>query len=339
VRWLWLSLLITCSAASASDRARESVQRSLPYLEKNGVAWIAERGCVSCHQTSFLIWTHREAHARGLKVDVNKLEAWTNWGLLNVLAAQQNGTRQGAETLSQLLLGRNPGSMAATKPTSGTRTAEPYESIAKDLLAAQAPEGNWPVGGQSKYPPDVSTGWALYALALRDPALKTAGSAIPDLEQLIKANDEAVSKASDRAQAWLANVKEDAATDLTEQLVVRLLAETRRAQPERIKQRVMDLLSRQNADGGWSVDPKLRQPSDAFATGMALYALTRAGSEDLAEARGFLLQTQQADGSWRISTTSFHPLTGKPRDARTDAVYTYWGTAWATLGLLQTIQP
>ena len=339
MRFLCLGVVVfwCASSATASDDVRDAVSRSLPFLEKQGVAWIADRGCVSCHQTSFLIWTHKEARQRGINVDDNKLNAWTSWALLNVLAAEQNGTRQGAETLSQLLLSRDPKSALVAKPTKGARAAEPYENIVKDLLAGQMGEGNWPTGGQSSNPPETATGWALFALATRDPSVKAEGGATPDLEKLINANDEASKKAAERAKAWLKTLKEDPAKDLTEQLVVRLLVEATSGDPGRVKQRAADLTARQNSDGGWSVDPKLGQPSDAFATGMVLYALSRSGDKlDMANAREFLLRTQQPDGSWHVPTTAFHPLTGKPRDARTNEVYTYWGTAWAALGLLST---
>ena len=53
--------------------------------------------------------------------------------------------------------------------------------------------------------------------------------------------------------------------------------------------------------------------------------------------RDYLLKEQRKDGSWEVLTPAFHPKTGKGRDANTDAVYTYWGTAWAAPGLLHTL--
>lgn len=359
----WLIFAITLAPVSSTRAAtpdkplessaavRDAVTRSLPYLERKGVAWIAERGCVSCHQTNFLIWTHSEARRRGFAVDPTKLNGWTAWALLNALVAQQNGTRQGADTLTQLLLGRDEQSWLVVKPTLSTRTNEPYENVVKDLLADQSPDGSWTAGGQSKNPPDAPTGWAVFALMSRDhatpgttrPATKPSNDDdAPHLQELMTANVAASTKARERAREWLRNVKEDPAKDLTEQLVVRLLADAwTPGNEQRFAQRKTDLLARQNADGGWSVDPKRSQPSDAFATGMVLYALARAKAGDdatrVARAQSFLCTTQQADGAWRVPTTAFHPLTGRPRDARTDDVYTYWGTAWATLGLLYSL--
>src|SRR5215467_14784267 len=65
---------------------RKAVERSLPFLEEKGVAWIKERGCVTCHQTAFLIWTHNEAARRGFPVDRRKVNEWTSWALLQALS-------------------------------------------------------------------------------------------------------------------------------------------------------------------------------------------------------------------------------------------------------------
>jgi hypothetical protein len=65
---------------------RAAVQRSLPYIEKVGTAWMRERKCNSCHTVTFMIWSHNEAVARGLDVDRAKLAEWTNWSLADALS-------------------------------------------------------------------------------------------------------------------------------------------------------------------------------------------------------------------------------------------------------------
>src|SRR5205085_5661193 len=68
------------------------------------------------------------------------------------------------------------------------------------------------------------------------------------------------------------------------------------------------LLKSQRPDGGWSQHPAME--SDAFATGLALYAL-RVGDElspaDAAYQHGvaYLLKTQVPDGSWHVKSRSF----------------------------------
>jgi hypothetical protein len=362
VRWIITCLLaalplgwMPCAFARDSD-TRSVIARSLPFLQKKGEAWIAERGCVSCHQTAFLVWTHNEARRRGFVVNADKLDAWNAWAVLNVLMAEQNGTRTGAETLTQILLGRDADSWLVRAPTVGTRSVEPYENLVKDLLACQTPDGDWTAAGQSRNPPDVPTGWALIALALRERSANDTKDAAPDLAKLANANSAAAANARAKALAWLDRTPKDTSKDLTERVVVGLLIASMGIAPGHADGRLRDLLARQNPDGGWSVDPKFGRGSDAFATGMALYALTSASAagasgasraasqlaatdDPVAKAVAYLRDSQQPDGSWRVSTTSFHPLTGKPRDARTDEIYTYWGTGWATIGLLHTLPP
>ena len=85
-RWLclplfcfgWMNAVVQADdAAPPSDAAvREAVSRSLPFLEKGGVAWMNDRGCMSCHHVPFLLWSHRAAQAHGLTVDAQKLAEW-----------------------------------------------------------------------------------------------------------------------------------------------------------------------------------------------------------------------------------------------------------------------
>jgi squalene-hopene/tetraprenyl-beta-curcumene cyclase len=60
---------------------RAAVQRSLPYLEREGVAWISTRGCPSCHVVPFMLWSHNAARAAGIPVDDAKLTGWTDWAM------------------------------------------------------------------------------------------------------------------------------------------------------------------------------------------------------------------------------------------------------------------
>jgi hypothetical protein len=335
--------------ALAGDAERKAVERSLPFLEKEGVTWIKERACVTCHQTTFLIWTHNEAARRGLEVGERKLSEWTQWALLKAIAGEDGSTPAGSETLAQLLLSRSEAPALSAKPSRWQRTTDPYENVVKHLLEDQTKDGCWLAGGQSENPPEIPTGWALIAMAahpaveLSDDAGKNIAAGYgPGLATMVRKNQTAWAESRSRALAWLRSVKEDVAADLNEQWVVRLLVEKALGDPERVVGRREALLRRQREDGGWAADPRLGQGSDAFATGQALYALMRSGLPPDAPAvrRGseFLTRTQQANGAWDVRTTAFHPPTGKgARDAKTDPIYAYWGTAWATLGLLETL--
>src|SRR5207249_1315572 len=72
--------------APTSPNVRGAVERSLPYIEKVGVAWMQERKCNSCHNVTFLLWTHNQAAARGFDIDRTKLAQWTKWSLADSLS-------------------------------------------------------------------------------------------------------------------------------------------------------------------------------------------------------------------------------------------------------------
>jgi hypothetical protein len=79
------NVAVAAPPATAADM-RAAVQRSLPYIEKVGVAWMNERKCNSCHAVTFMVWSHNEAAAHGLDVNRAKLAEWTNWSLADSLS-------------------------------------------------------------------------------------------------------------------------------------------------------------------------------------------------------------------------------------------------------------
>jgi hypothetical protein len=330
-------------------KTRKAIDRSLPHLEEQGVAWIRDRGCVTCHHTPFLLWTHGEAQRRGFPIDRNKFDAWTNWALLNIAANPDPAADQGADTLSQLLLGRDESSPWLKKPPKWhSRNADPFEHVTKSLLQAQSAEGYWTAGGQSANPNELPTSWAILALASRDEFMNARFPKRETSDPILKLtepNDKALPGVRDKALTWLRAQDPKAANHLTEAVVGRLLVERKFGKPEDAAELLRALLARQNSDGGWSADVNLKQPSDAFATGQVLYALTTSSpptekeKSAITQATEFLIQFQEPNGSWTVRATSFHATRGadEAREKSKDQIYSYWGSAWSTVGLLHTL--
>src|SRR4051812_33212445 len=93
-----LTTLLICAVlpAAAATRAadptdaqiRTAIQSSLPFLEREGVAWMNERNCMSCHTVTFMLWSFNLARSRGIDIDDAKLAQWTQWSLEKSLAAR-----------------------------------------------------------------------------------------------------------------------------------------------------------------------------------------------------------------------------------------------------------
>jgi squalene cyclase len=187
------------------------------------------------------------------------------------------------------------------------------------VLGDQDKDGAWRLGyvwephGST---PDVMTAWALLAL--------TAPNA-PDLGAAGKA-------ARERGLKWLAAA---VPADTPQSDGLRLVLYKRLGRPpadwEPLRKK---LLARQHADGGWGQAAGMK--SDAFATGQALVAVAEAGCNPddpaVAKARGFLVRSQRADGSWEMGSRPGGP---GGKSAKNLAPITLVGTAWAVQGLIR----
>ncbi len=302
---LLLCLLAAATVASGGE-AVETARRSLPFVKEQGVAWIKDRECASCHQVPAMLWSLNSAVKAGIDEGKETAE-WTPWAADWKHWSKSSGdgvdkvSSVNVDTMVWLLLGRDA---AAPVPAEMT-------DYRAQILKNQQADGSWKAQGQlpfAKRPPreihEVTTMWTLLALQ------GYAGQEVP-AEMLKKADDYLA-----KAQPGLS----------TEWHVLKLLLKTSDAGLREA------LLKLQHDDGGWGWLSK--DPSDAFGTGMALYALARSGLPTDHAARQkavqFLKKTQQPDGSWAVPST-------RARDNnKVNKTATYWGTAWAVIGLLET---
>lgn len=191
------------------------------------------------------------------------------------------------------------------------------------MLAQQKPKGHWDPPGQFKTQkrPDheraeVITRWTMLSLTYGERKEETQSR-----------------------QRALEVLKDVPAGVSTESLALRALIDHRLGDTKSAEARLQELLAQQNTDGGWNWyrDGKA---SDAFATGLVLDVLGSAGvdanSPAIQRARAYLLQSQREDGSWSVASGPIS--SGNPvKIIERDTIYSYWGTAWSTLGLLRTL--
>ncbi len=306
-----VAAMLASAQAPAPAQSRPAIEKSLAFLEKEGADWIIDRKCVSCHHVPFMLWTLNEAKERGFTVDAKKIEERTRWAL-EAKNFTPGGT--GANPVAWLLLG---------KSASGEKE-EAWTKAVDHVLKHQKPNASWDPPGQfnaqkrpAKERVEVATSWVMLSLAYGKDEERTA-------------------QARDRALELLKTAQIGAST---ESLVLRVLIEHRFGDAGAAEARLAELLAQQNEDGGWNW---LRdgKSSDAFGTGLVLYALGSVGvdsdSPAVRRARAYLLQTQREDGAWLVKSIGIS--NGNPaKIEERDGIYTYWGTAWATLGLVRTM--
>jgi len=290
-------------------RLRATISKGLGFLAKEGDQWMEDKNCNSCHHLPELLWSHREATLRGFAVDQKKFDEWLSWAVER--AADK---RPGLEEAALMIL---------------AMPERPAPELVKLLAADQKPDGTWNPAGQfatmqKRGAPDAqahSTRLSLIALATPKPAPPESDAA--------------------RAKASAMLQKKDAPT-FTESLVFRILCARRFGEPKEADALCKEILKQQRGDGGWSsfIGENM---SDVLATGQVLYALQPSDpptADAIARAQHWLVSTQRDDGSWPIDITHISkvdrsaPAKSKSfKDAT--AIYTYWGTSWATIGLLQ----
>jgi hypothetical protein len=143
-----------------------------------------------------------------------------------------------------------------------------------------------------------------------------------------------------RARAWLL----DAKAEQTQERAFRLLGLVwSHADRSAIAQAVREVQALQREDGGWSQRPAL--PSDAYATGLSLFALAQGhvATTDTSYRAGltYLLGTQAPDGTWHVRTRAIpiQPYFESGYPYEHDQWISAAGAAYATLAIASALEP
>jgi hypothetical protein len=313
--------LLASEGATSETAVRQAIQKSLPYIEKQGIYWIEKKKCVSCHRVSFMTWSLSAAARRGFDVDLARVNEWIDWSIEQGIpkpAGDKPVVTKNADGLSQQLIAR------AEYPSGETRT-EAWNKYVDLISAEQNADGSWmPAGqlpGQKRKldeTADVSAAW--HALAL---TRELASATDPARKEKLMSTVNAATKSF--------GARKEAAS--TEWYVVRLLLALETGDDSAVDATTKELLALQKSDGSWGWLKS--DPGDALATGMAIYALEKSteASTDAAvqSAIKFLVETQRDDGSWAVKGTK------EKKKANIEETAVYWGTTWAAIGLLETL--
>lgn len=306
---------------SSSAAVTAAAQKGLAFLEKEGAVWYEEKNCLSCHHTPFQVRAHREAQRRGLPVDQKKLDTWVGW------CVERAEPKGGNDVLAELMV------FLSRDMVPPGEAQKKLESLPTQIASFQKPDGSWAASGQfhAESWPQAEANEATTRLMVQ-----SLESPWVDAEKT-KANRE-------RAIAWLKSrdaEPQKSEPKSTRSYVTRLAyAVHARDTSEETTTLCEKLIALQKPDGGWSWKMEA-EGSDPITTGEVLHTLNSAsakGMETVApRAVAYLLQSQREDGSWYQDHKRISNKIRKEEKPKVDGIYTYWASAWATLGLLSTL--
>jgi ankyrin repeat protein len=258
---------------------RTAIARSIHLLDSTSDRFFKKSGCFACHEQPPAEFAAAAARAKGIPVDEN---------------ASGERIRQIASTVNPVAL---EGAAALGGADNNLYSVEALvragyapnritDFLAANLAASQGGDGGWHLPGYSRSPLQDSD-FSRTAMAMR--ALKTYGT---------PGRADEMMRRMERGRQWLMHAEPVILEDMDMRLVGAAAAGASAAELHKLAEPILAL---QRSDGGWA--QRQAFPSDAYATGMTLWALSEAGvMRPEAKAVKFLRGTQSPDGSWHVAS-------------------------------------
>jgi ankyrin repeat protein len=280
---LLTALVSLCAGQVSESEIRLAAGRSVALLEKVSTTWFEKRACTSCHHQDLPLMVFDIARRRSVAVDQQALELVMTRSFGHL--ADLDRAVQGSHLVDPVLTMAY--ALPAAAPLGLSRSAS-TGAYARLIARRQLEDGHWWTAEQR---PPAGSPFTATAYAVR-----TLQIFLP--EEMKQERRMRV----DRARAWL----ERSVAVGTEDRVYQLfgLHWSGLSFPSLDKTREA-LLAEQRPDGGWG--QTRGSPSDAYATGQALAALTQAAgvpASHPAYQRGlkYLLTAQKPDGTWFVGS-------------------------------------
>jgi ankyrin repeat protein len=299
-----------------TPQRKAAVERSLTLLQTSAARVMTDGGCVACHAQPITAMATAAAdvqgfHGSGPTTATVQTATSLAAGLAGLLQPRLTGGAPDGQVYS--------GAMMALEKAPPSLTSD---ALVYYLLALQHEAGNWHGTSATRAPLQdgdmTRTALAVRILtAYRTPAL----------------NDEIDGRVK-RAMSWLDGQSLVSNEDASMQLLGLTWGGANASTREK---RARNLIASQRPDGGWGQTANL--PSDAYATGQALYALSESrvavAAPVVMKATSFLLRTQQPDGSWHVVNRAMkiQPYFESGFPYGHDQWISHAGTAWAVIAL------
>jgi len=289
---------------------RKAAARAVGLIDRTSASFLTTRACFTCHTQTLSAMVLLDARKVGIEIDLANFKRQFERAF--EVYASLGGVR--VDTVGYALWALDIGQHAPDDKT---------EAMVDYVLNYQKDLGAWKI--TVNRPPAEASNFTTNYVALR--GLHRYGNA---------RQKEAIAKRATAVTQWLESAK---AADTEDQVFRLRLAHELELPFEKVDRFMQQLLSEQDAEGGWM--QKTGMKPDAYATGSVLVALHEAGGLSLQHSawmRGvaYLLRTQQSDGSWRVESRA-KPLqeyfeSGFPHGK--DQFISAFATGWATAALL-----
>lgn len=318
------------------SRSTEAALKSgLKLLEVSMNAFSESATCFSCHQEGLGRMVTGSAKSKGFATDakLNGEQLERIRGFFGEVKPLLQGALSNPELMKQVPLIEinevTPGVswLFAGMVSNNDSANEATAAAAMVLARQQSPDGSWTFSLPRV--PMQSSFATFTALSVR--ALQRYGP---------KAQSEEIQGRIAKAKEWL----QGATGKTIDDMAFRLMGlKWSGATMEERQSAIEALKAAQLEDGGWAQMPN--RSSDAYATGMAIYALRIAGGLEandpiVEKGASYLIRTQDDDGSWFVNKRAI------PANNYFDAKFphgesqyaSFNGTSWAVLGLLETLK-
>lgn len=319
-RAIALSVMLLPAASPAADLPAEvlraAAQKGLDLIEKTSPTFIKKGGCNSCHHQMLGAAAQAMARARGIPTGdpIEQLPPEVNEFTTERLIEY---SAFGVNSIGYELFGY---------AKSGRPLDARIQALVYYVKSLQEEAGHWRTTGNR--PPLTLDDFTTTAFAIH--ALKTYAL------EAQRADSEARIA---RARSWLLESQPRTTQEKAFHLLGLAWSEAPRAALERS---ASDLQTMQGKDGGWPQLPAM--PPDAYATGLALYAMAEGGvpvsHASYRKGLSFLIGTQAPDGTWHVKSRAL------PVQPYFESGYPYghdqWistaGTAYAIMAIAAAVQ-
>ena len=275
--------LLPRSIPAKDTPRRMAVVRAVSLIEKSSATYVDKRECFSCHHQALTMMAMSRAKLSGIELQPDSLSRQVQFSL------EYFGDRR-----KRLLKGEgvpggpyNAGYALTGLAATGTSKNEVTKALVQYLLKSEHKDGGWRI--RTHRPP------------LEDSHFTATALAIKGIAEFAEPAEKA--KPAKRALAWLKKTEPKSTEDHAFKVLGLHWGEAKIE-----KQKAAEaLLELQSTDGGWSQTTDMK--SDAYATGLALSSLRQSGalparSPQYKSGVKWLLDHQEADGSWRVKTRS-----------------------------------